>query len=270
MLSALNRKPRSREARPQAIVPPGQRVYAIGDIHGRLDLLSALAAAVEEDNAARDGGVTGPAASTVVLLGDLIDRGPDSLGVLRFAYDWQRRRRLRILLGNHEEMLLSALESLDGLKLFIRSGGRETLLSFGIDENAYHAAEWEALQGMVAAATPDDLLDFIWTFEDQVSVGDYLFVHAGIMPEVALQAQSPRHLRWIREPFLSHPHEHDAMVVHGHTISDIPDLRANRIGLDTGAYASGVLTAMGFEHNQRWLIQARGAGDSIAITQHPA
>jgi serine/threonine protein phosphatase 1 len=113
------------------------------------------------------------------------------------------------------------------------------------------------------AAIPARMIDFIRTFEDQVQIGDYLFVHAGIAPTVGLEAQKRSDLRWIREPFLSHEGWHGAVVVHGHTISDDPQVRENRIGIDTGAYASGVLTALGLEGDQRWLISARAGENGI-------
>ncbi|MDE2404099.1 MAG: serine/threonine protein phosphatase [Sphingomonadales bacterium] len=258
MLSAIRKLLRPPGPAPEARVPDGERVYAIGDIHGRSDLLEALVEAIERDHAAR-----GPAKSTVVLLGDLIDRGPDSFGVLLWAREWQKLRPVRILMGNHEEMLLGAMEKLDVLKQFVRFGGRETLLSFGLDEELYETAEWEVLHAMAIAATPQSLLEFIRTFEDRVQIGDYLFVHAGIAPGVPIDEQKRSDLRWIREPFLSDENWHGAMVVHGHSITGHADVRANRIGIDTGAYASDVLTAIGLEGTERWLIEARGTRQAV-------
>lgn len=248
-----------------ARVPPGQRAYAIGDIHGRSDLLEALAEAIEHDNAAR------PAArSTVILLGDLIDRGPDSLGVLHLAREWQKLRPVRILLGNHEEMLLAALDSLEALKHFHRAGGRETLLSFGVTPDAYDAAEWTELHAMARAAVSADMHAFIAGFEDRITLGDYVFVHAGILPGVEIMLQRPSDLRWIREPFLSDTSVHGAVIVHGHTIRENPEFCPNRIGIDTGAYASGVLTALCLDGAERTLITARDGGDGITVTTAPA
>jgi len=258
MIHALRNLFKTREAAPVARVPDGERVYAIGDIHGRCDLFDALIEAVELDNGSR-----ASARSTVVLLGDLIDRGPDSYGVLTVAREWQRLRDVHILLGNHEEMLLESLGNIDIFKQFVRFGGKETLLSFGISEHDYTEAGWEELHAMMLAAIPQRMLDFIRTFEDQVQVGDYLFVHAGISPAVGLEQQKRSDLRWIREPFLSHEGWHGAVVVHGHTISENPELRENRIGIDTGAYASGVLTALGLEGERRWLISARQGENGI-------
>ncbi|MEP6869993.1 MAG: metallophosphoesterase, partial [Novosphingobium sp.] len=184
-------------------IPPGERVYAIGDIHGRLDLLVDMAEAIEADNASR-----GPANSTVVMLGDLVDRGPDSAGVLTAARIWAGQRNVRIIMGNHEEMFLEAFESPDVLRHFLRYGGKETLLSYPVSPEEYFAAELHEVQEMMIRAVPQEDLDFIRSFEDTVIFGDYVFVHAGIAPDVALELQTTGQLRWIREPFLSHEADH--------------------------------------------------------------
>ena len=236
---------------PAPAVPAGERVYAIGDVHGRLDLFGALVAAIEADDLAR-----GPARTTIVLLGDLVDRGPDSAGVITAARELGQRRKVRMLLGNHEEMFLDALDSEEVLKHFLRYGGRETVLSYPLDPAAYHRAELGEALDLIRAAVPQRDIDFLRSFEDQVRIGDYLFVHAGIRPGVELEDQKVADLRWIREPFLSHRDNFGPIVVHGHTIFDEPDFAANRIGIDTGAYRTGRLTALGLEGTERWLIEA--------------
>ena len=230
MLSALRKLFSAAHSAPAAAIPAGQRVYAVGDIHGRADLFDALSAAIDADDEAR-----GPAETTVILLGDLIDRGPDSAGVIDAARAWQQRRRVRILMGNHEEMFLDSLQDIEVLRPFLRFGGRETVLSYGIDRAAYVAAELPECLEMIRAAVPETDLAFIRGFEDAVRIGDYLFVHAGIRPGLPLPEQKVQDLRWIREPFLSHPEDHGLVVVHGHTIFEAPDIRHNRIGIDTGA-----------------------------------
>ena len=249
----------ARESAPQqAAIPAGQRVYAVGDIHGRLDLFEALIAAIEADDAA-----AGPAETTVILLGDLVDRGPDSAGVVARARAWQGQRRVRILAGNHEEMFLQAFDDCDTLRHFLRFGGKETVLSYGLDREAYNAAEVEDVQAMMRRAVPQEERDFIAAFEDMIAIGDYLFVHAGIRPDVPLDEQRRKDLRWIREPFLSSDDPHGPIVVHGHTISDDPVDRGNRIGIDTGAYASGRLTALVLEGQTRRYLEAVDEGGAI-------
>jgi len=251
----LNRFTRRREkARPVAHVPAGQRIYAVGDIHGRLDLLRQLIEKIEADDVA-----SGQADSLVILLGDLVDRGPDSRGVLDTVRAWQQRRKVRVLMGNHEEMFVNALDREEVLRHFLRHGGRETVLSYGMEREQYRAAKVAEVQQWMRAAVPQEDLDFIASFEDRIVVGDYLFVHAGILPGTPLEEQRSKDLRWIREPFLSHAAPHEHVVVHGHSISEGPEDRGNRIGIDTGAYDSGCLTAIVLEGDERRYLFAEEA-----------
>lgn len=256
MLASLRQIFAPRPAPDLPAVPHGQRVYTIGDIHGRNDLFRALVGAVEQDDERRH-----PAETSFVLLGDLVDRGPDSAGVIATAREWQQRRQVRCIVGNHEEMFLHSFDSCDILRHFLRYGGRETILSYPIDRERYHSATLEEAQKLMRDAIPPEDLDFLRRFEDYVVIGDYLFVHAGISPSVPIEQQKRHDLRWIREPFLSHRGDHGQVVVHGHTIVDEPDIRDNRIGIDTGAYASGRLTALGLEGSDRWLIEAIAGED---------
>ena len=246
-------------ALPQPNVPAGQRVYAIGDIHGRHDLFEELVGLIEADDAARGAGF-GNAETTIVLLGDLIDRGPDSAGVLDAAIALCARRPVRLIAGNHEEMLLMAFERREVLRSFITYGGRETLLSYGLDRDGYNEATLDELQALLPSLIPERHLAFMRAMENQVRIGDYLFVHAGIRPGVDLELQRLSDLRWIRREFLEDKRDHGVMVIHGHTIADAVDERANRIGIDTGAYASGVLTAVGLEGTARWYLSTLGDG----------
>lgn len=240
-----------------ASVPDGQRVYAVGDVHGRSDLFIALLEAIEIDNRDR-----GPAETTVVLLGDLVDRGPDSVNVLALAREWQKFRDVRILAGNHEEMFLRSFEDIDMLRHFLRHGGRETLLSYGMDKKWYSNASIEDLHARMIELVPQADRDFIAGFENLVTIGDYVFVHAGIEPGIPLEEQQVAKLRWIREPFLSHREAFDGVVIHGHTITEMPVDQGNRIGIDTGAYNTGRLTALVLEGDSRSYITAidDGAG----------
>ncbi|WP_137681021.1 metallophosphoesterase family protein [Aurantiacibacter suaedae] len=246
----------------RASLPAGQRVYAIGDVHGRLDLLEALAEAIESDDEARS-----PAQTSVILLGDLIDRGPDSAGVVAFARAWQQHREVRILAGNHEEMFLRSFADAEVLRPFLRHGGRETLFSYGVDPKAYSAATVEEVQAMMASAVGKEERAYIAGFEDMIVLGDYVFVHAGIDPSEPLEAQADADLRWIREPFLSHDKPLGFVVVHGHTIADEVQVRPHRIGIDTGAYASGRLTALALEGDERRFIETVQAEDGTITTR---
>lgn len=263
MLKAIRQilRPTPKPTRPPPAIPDGQRVYAIGDIHGRLDLFNALALAVEQDDQDR-----APAGTTIILLGDLIDRGPESAGVVAAARELQGKRNVRIIAGNHEEMFLQSLDSSETLRHFLRFGGRETLLSYCADPEACHGLSVEETRAVMRQVIPASDIEFLCGLEDRVEIGDYLFVHAGILPGVAMCDQITRDLRWIREPFLSHAGDHGWCVVHGHTISEEPELRANRIGIDTGAYMSGRLTALGLEGTARWILEASDAKGGITAS----
>jgi serine/threonine protein phosphatase 1 len=251
MFQALRQIFARGEAAPAPAIPPGQRVYAVGDVHGRRDLFEVLVAAIDADDAAAP-----PAETTVILLGDLVDRGADSAGVISLARAWQQRRRVRILAGNHEEMFLRSFTSLETFRHFLRHGGRETVLSYGVDRAAFAQADMEEAQDMMRAAVPAGDIAFLKGFEDMIAIGDYLFVHAGIDPAVPIEEQKVHDLRWIREPFLSNVESYGQVVVHGHTISEAPEDRGNRIGIDTGAFMTGRLTAVALEGTHRRYIEA--------------
>lgn len=250
LYSKLTRWARNRKA-PDARIPDRQRVYAIGDIHGRLDLLEVLLARIEEDDAAR-----GAADTLMILLGDLVDRGPDSAGVVECAMRLRSRgRHVRFLKGNHEEVLLRAVHGdAKSTKFLIRIGGRATLASYGITDDEYNTLEYEDLTALLAARVPAEHVAFLESFEDLIEVGDYAFVHAGIRPGVDLEQQRPSDLRWIRDDFLNHQGMHARVVVHGHSITEEVERLPNRIGIDTGAFASGRLSAVGLEADQCWFL----------------
>jgi len=234
-------------------VPAGVRVYAIGDIHGRLDLLEQLLAEIDADDDRRG---TGHVETQLIFLGDLIDRGPDSSGVVERLLHFSRSGApVRFLMGNHEQVFLRAMAGDErALRFLVRIGGRETLLSYGITEEEYLQLDFSALAERAQALVPAVHLEFLQGFEDMVAVGDYLFVHAGLRPGVALEAQELNDLCWIRDEFLNHRDSFGAMVVHGHSITEEIDVRANRIGIDTGAFATGKLTAIGLEGEERWFL----------------
>jgi serine/threonine protein phosphatase 1 len=234
-------------------LPAGERVYAVGDIHGRADLLQDLIAQIDADDSAR-----GPANTTVILLGDLVDRGPDSAGVITLARDWGTRRTVRTLQGNHEEMFLAAFDDENILRHFLRHGGRETLLSYPITRDEYQRTTLEELQVLMHERVSAPDIAFMRAMEDLIRIGDYVFVHAGIRPGTPLENQTVGDLRWIRAEFYDDPTPRDFAVVHGHTITPGPELHPHRIGIDTGAFASGQLTAIGLEGTGRWLLATDG------------
>jgi len=265
MAGIFNRLFRSGGARTSPSLPSGTRVYTIGDVHGRLDLLGALAEAIERDDAAR------PAAqTTVVMLGDLVDRGPDSAGVIDFACKWAMLRDLRFISGNHEEMFLSAFAEHGKFRGFLRFGGIQTLASYGLDAEEMIDMEFGEVVHRMKRAVPKEDRQFMRSFETSIRMGDYLFVHAGINPSAPLDQQHPHDCRWIREPFLSYRGDLGCMVVHGHTVTEQAELRNHRIGIDTGAYESGVLTALRLEGAERRLFQTEERGGSILVRERDA
>ena len=238
------------EAKPRGA--RGYRAYVVGDIHGRLDLLEQLLSEIERDRAGR------PARKTLlVFLGDLIDRGPHSAQVIERLRTYSAKGvRTVFLLGNHEEVLLRIL---DGDAALITKwrwfGGSECLSSYGVaPDQLAKSSDEEALE-QVRESIPPEHRDFLRGFVDTCRFGDYLFVHAGIRPGVTIEEQLQADLRWIREPFLFDDTDHGCVVVHGHTISEGVQERANRIGIDTGAYRTGILTALAIEGDRRWYLQ---------------
>ena len=250
---------RGRGAPPR--IPKGERVYAVGDVHGRFDLLSVLARKIDEDDASAKF-----ANSTVVFLGDLIDRGPDSRSIIDFVMNWGAQRKVRTLMGNHEEMFLDSFLDLGVLSNFLRYGGSETLQSYGIATDLAGNLTLADIQQAMHKKVPRKHRSFVGSFESRVAIGDYLFVHAGIEPGKPVEEQDDKALRWIREPFLSHEAQHSHVVVHGHTIRKQADERPNRIGIDTGAYCFGRLTAIVLEGTDRRFIQARENSGTITVS----
>jgi serine/threonine protein phosphatase 1 len=191
-----------------------------------------------------------------VFVGDLIDRGSSSAQVIERLRTYRREGiRTIFLLGNHEEVLLRILNGDAQLITKWRwFGGSECLQSYGVDPGQFaHLPDEQALE-LVREAIPKEHQQFLETFVDSCRFGDYLFVHAGIRPGIELEQQQQSDLRWIREPFLDDESDHGFMVVHGHTITGKVDERRNRIGIDTGAYRTGVLTALAIEGADRWVI----------------
>lgn len=236
---------------PRPRVPDHVRVYAIGDIHGCDAEFAALLDLIDADHAGRTS-----MPRIIVLLGDLIDRGPDSAAVVARARRLAAGGDLRLIGGNHEAMLLRACAGdPQGLRLFAHNGGRETATSYGVDAASWDAADLDELHRLLVTAVPTGDRGFLGQMEELIVIGDYAFVHAGIRPGIPLAEQSGEDLRWIRGLFLKHTGSHEKFIVHGHTITASADERSNRLGIDTGAYATGRLTAVALEGDRRWFLQ---------------
>lgn len=233
----------------EARLPLGLRVYAIGDIHGRADLLDRLHDQIDADLA------TAPEKTVIVYLGDYVDRGADSHGVI------ERLTRSRFshvetvaLLGNHEDMLLQFMDAPYGASLWLSNGGDATLASYKVKVPASFD-DFLLTQRALLGAMPRHHKQFLGSLSEQVQYGDYLFVHAGIRPGLPLDRQSRESMIWIRDVFLNSEVDHGLIVVHGHTIVHEVEWRPNRIGVDTGAYTTGRLTALVLEGTGRRLLQ---------------
>ena len=241
----------AREERPAAFLE-GRVGYAIGDIHGRADLLSSMFDALERraEQDTRPGGTP-----IVIFLGDYVDRGRDSARVLDLLLEARpngfERRYLR---GNHEQAMQAFLADPVANRGWVRHGGAETLAAYGVAPPSLTApaeeAEWIAAAEALKAALPANHLAFLDKLERHVALGGYLFVHAGVDPGKSLDDQTDQDLYWSRARFLESKKRFSHRIVHGHTPVERPFIDARRIGVDTGAYASGVLTAVRLEGEQ--------------------
>jgi serine/threonine protein phosphatase 1 len=243
---------------PEASTPEGLRLYAIGDVHGRADLLAGMHLRIARDLAQR------PAADwRVIHLGDYVDRGPESARALALLMDYAAGGHAEFLIGNHDRFLRDFLEDPEGadFELWMMNGGAATLRSFGADAEllawAPDPAARRAARDHIIASMPG-LGAFLATLAPMLRHGDYAFVHAGIRPGVPLERQSLDDLTWIREPFLHARADHGAVIVHGHTPTAAIDVQPNRIGIDTGAVFGGPLTCLVLEGRERALLGPAG------------
>lgn len=231
----------------------GVRLYAVGDIHGESALLDRLLSIIAQDMAGR-----ADRRAVLVFLGDYIDRGPDSCGVLDRLAGAPLPAPLagaetRFLAGNHEAAMLDFLADPINNARWLDFGGAAALSSYGVRASVgvRDRKRLKELRDQLADRLPDAHRRFLKMLENWASYGDYAFVHAGVKPGRALSRQRRDDLLWLREPFLSSSLRHEKVIVHGHTIVDAPEIHPNRIAVDTGAYATGVLTAVVLDGTER-------------------
>jgi serine/threonine protein phosphatase 1 len=260
LISTLLRRPRGANTLPEdqrepnrPTVPPGKLVYAIGDIHGRRDLLDKLTDQIRKDAWERLPANSQP---VVVFLGDYVDRGPESRGVIdHLLHGLPQSWSCRFLKGNHEEAMLEFLRDPQFGATWRDYGGLETLNSYGVIPRRDGAKiDWDATARDFAAALPVEHRQFLDRLSPFEVVGDYIFVHAGLRPGLPLDFQSEKDLFWIRDDFLIGRRAHEKTIVHGHTPGETVLRGPGRIGIDTGAYMTGRLTALGLQAAEHWFL----------------
>jgi len=243
----------------------GRRIYAIGDVHGCYDQLAHLVQLIELDGVRR-----GAADTRLIFLGDMIDRGPKSREVVELLYELHDSENVICLKGNHEQTMVDVLRGdMEAMRFWLSFGGAETIVSWGVErELVVRASLGESWQREVLeafrAVVPPSVIRWMAGLPTHHREGVYFFVHAGIRPGTPLDAQSEEDLLWIREPFLSSWRQHEAVVVHGHTETQTATTGGNRIGVDTGAYRTGCLTAVGLQGSDQWIVDT--ARESRLVT----
>lgn len=230
-------------------LPLGLRMYAIGDIHGRLDLLDGLLAQIEADIDDR------PADKILqVFLGDYIDRGPSSCQTIDRLIAHGGQHETVFLKGNHEALAVRCLRDPSVFDQWMRLGGIETLASYGISIDRMDKRPIAALQAAFHEALPAAHLRFFRDLQPSFTSGDFFFVHAGVKPKVDLLEQRESDLLWIREEFLASSKDFGKIIVHGHTPTREIEVMPNRINIDTGAFATGRLTCLVIEGSELFVI----------------
>ncbi|WP_022722491.1 metallophosphoesterase family protein [Rhodopseudomonas sp. B29] len=224
-------------------LPDGIRLYAVGDIHGRADLLRSQLAQISADERSYH-----CRRSAIIFLGDYIDRGPDARGAIDLLLACARTREVIFLKGNHETFIRRFLEIPQSLDEWRHFGGLETLVSYGLRPSlSRNQRDYAELSHGFQKALPPQHLAFFDSLPLSYTCGDFLFVHAGVRPGVALHEQTEADLLWIRDDFLGHSQPFEKFIVHGHTPVGAPDLRLNRVNVDTGAFATGRLSCIAIE-----------------------
>lgn len=236
-----------------ARAPEGMRLYAIGDVHGRLDLLERMHEAIRADIAAAR-----PDDWRIIHVGDYVDRGSQSKGVIDFLIERIAEDSRHIALcGNHDAGMVEFLQGADGNGLFAGYGGAETALSYGVEADFSSPELARRTADALFAAIPRTHIDFVSTLPTSVAFGDFFFCHAGIRPGVPLEKQNPQDLMWIRNLFLNDTRLHPKVIVHGHTPATTAELLQNRVNVDTGAFMTSRLTALVVDGASKRSIEVR-------------
>lgn len=237
----------------EACIPEGLRIYAIGDVHGRLDLLKQMHGLIDAECVDRE-----TERRVVIHLGDYVDRGPESSGVLEFLCEKTKADAdIIALAGNHDRGFLEFLHDGKRESIFPGNGGGATALSYGIDADFSSDQASQRTSAALWQAVPGEHIAFLQKLPVKVEFGDFFFCHAGVRPTVPLEKQSDWDLVWIRYEFLDWPELFEKVIVHGHTPHDAPEILPNRVNVDTAAYMSGVLTALVIEGSEKRFLEAR-------------
>ncbi|MDE0879615.1 MAG: metallophosphoesterase [Sphingomonas bacterium] len=243
-----------------AALPDGERIYAVGDIHGEGTLFADLLRRISDDGDGR-----ARARTTLVLLGDFIDRGPDAADLLR-SFSGYASAELVILKGNHEAALVASYRGdVEAVDFWRRFGGRSTLSGLGLSQHEIDTLSTAELVIELRKRISPEIIAWLERLPLSWCSGGYFFAHAGIRPGKRLHRQEERDLLWIRDKFLGSKADHGKVVVHGHSVEPgLPELGGNRIGIDTGAHEHGILSALGLEGEDQWIIQASRAHSGLS------
>ena len=247
------------EGRPPSL-PPGVRIYAVGDIHGCLDLLDELLARINDDMSSR------PAVRPLsIFLGDYIDRGPSSRETIDRLIEHAGANESVFLKGNHEQIAISSLRDRGLFERWMRLGGLETLMSYGITPGASSDdRQTVRLQAAFHDALPQSHFRFFRDLQSSFACGDYFFAHAGVKPDIPLSQQKESDLLWIRQEFLSSRDDFGKIIIHGHTPTREIEVGPNRVNVDTGAFATGRLTCLVIDESSLSLIDTSDHADKRA------
>jgi len=243
---------------------PGERVYAIGDVHGRLDLLRKLMGRIFEDMSR---GTDTTKNMRIIFLGDLIDRGPDSKDCLQYVQGYMHDHGAELILGNHEELFLRSIKGdPQAQELWLKHGGLDTLRSFDVAPLEEGEDSFDFGERLSKQVNPE-LLEMLEAAPTTLRSGDYLFAHAGVRPGVSLKNQEDFDLFFIREEFTKSKRWHGAMIVHGHTIEESVRIYPNRIAVDTGAFRTGLLSAIRLQGLDQMVLDTADIDESIIIPE---